>query len=127
MTKSILATLILLIAPAAFADDICDGGFADDYVSEYKHAVEVEFSTPEGNTTMGDRYCWFGNIDLEEAFMEFPSDDIEDMLHSVKKEVAEQCYFLVEFDEDSATLNCMQDNILPGGELVVLQTTNVLY
>jgi hypothetical protein len=127
MTKNILATLILLTAPAAFADDICDGGFDDDYVSTYDHAIEVSFDTPEGYTATGDLYCWVGNIDLAIAFEESAEEDLESVLHLVSKEVAEECHFLVEFDGDTETLNCYQDHILPGGEQVVVQRTQVLY
>ena len=125
MIKSILTTLILLTASAGLADDICTA--PEGIEVKYTNSAEVSFDTPEGYTPSGDLYCWFGNTDLNTAFEEFESDDLDSMLHLVKQEVAEACYLLVEFDGEVETLNCMQDHVLPGGETVVLHTTKVLY
>jgi hypothetical protein len=121
--KTIAATLILLFAAPALADDACiERG--EDFVSDYVSTWEVDFDLVDG-TEDSEFYCWIGNINLDIAIEEHAVSEDRDF--NFFTAVPKACGFLLESEEKQITFNCIQDVTLLGGEKVVYHRWVSLY
>ena len=124
MTKNMIFIIIafaaFFIAARAQADDICGPDTTyeiETAASTHKHTYELALYAPDG-TEDSDFYCWYGDTDID-VYLKTPGAELV--------MVPKACNMFAETDDDVATLNCIQDVTLEGGEKVVVTYTRVLH